>query len=69
MPYTGWSLEQRTVVRRYARFAAAFAVPGIMLCVFLVASESTGTWGVLAIVVCALAVAYGFVRKGKSGRR
>ncbi|WP_078968089.1 MULTISPECIES: hypothetical protein [unclassified Streptomyces] len=68
MPRVGWSMEQRAVVKRYAQFAAFFAVIGILFSAFLIASGNAGGWVVLVMVVAICLVGYFFVQKGKSGQ-
>ncbi|MFJ9888105.1 hypothetical protein ACIQRW_19875 [Streptomyces sp. NPDC091287] len=67
-PHVGWTTEQRAAVKRYVQFAAAFAVAGIALSVFLIASGNSGGWGLLAIIGCVSAIGYFFIERGKSGR-
>ncbi|MEU4921661.1 hypothetical protein [Streptomyces parvus] len=67
-PHVGWTVEQRAAVKRYVQFAAAFAVAGIALSVFLIASGNSGGWALLGIIGCISAVGCVFIQRGKDGR-
>ncbi|MFJ9107247.1 hypothetical protein [Streptomyces sp. NPDC102283] len=67
-PHVGWTMEQRALVKRYVQFAAAFAVIGIALSVFLIASGNSGGWGLLGIIGCISIIGCFFIQRGKNGR-
>ncbi|MFE2976281.1 hypothetical protein [Streptomyces sp. NPDC059258] len=67
-PHVGWTVEQRAAVKRYVQFAAAFAVVGIALSVFLIASGNSGGWALLGIMGCISIIGYFFIQKGKNRR-
>ncbi|MFJ1802529.1 hypothetical protein [Streptomyces sp. NPDC088180] len=65
--HVGWTMEQRAAVKRYVQFAAVFAVAGIALSVFLIASGNSGGWGLLGIIGCISVIGCFFIRRGKNG--
>lgn len=65
MPNVGWSVEQRAAVKRWMLFAAIFAIAGIILSIFLIASGNSGGWVVLVMTLCIFGSLYLFIGNSK----
>ncbi|MEZ7153945.1 hypothetical protein ACBR38_02775 [Streptomyces sp. MAD19A] len=62
MPHVGCSIEQRAVVKRWARMAAFFAVAGVLLSAFLIATGNPGGWVLLVMSLCIYGALHLFLR-------
>lgn len=61
-PNVGWTVEQRTTVKRYMLFATILSVVGVVLSIILILIGNAGGWIVLGMIVCMYGAGYMFIR-------
>ncbi|MFD6618762.1 hypothetical protein ACFWFB_26255 [Streptomyces albidoflavus] len=71
MPRVGWSLEQPAGIKRYMAIATGFAMVGVVLGVFLIASGNSGGWtflGLIVVMYAGVALFLNTMRKKQPGQ-